>query len=438
MNMKKCLGLLLGVLLLAGCSGGPKAAIVPVSESAAMASSAGTDLRWTQSTSAMVLADEAAVEYREPEEEVVVEAVIEPIHWSALGFETGGEVVEVLVEEGNSVQAGDLLVRLNPTEAQLAVEQAEAGLEIAQAQLALLQAGPRPGEVAAAEAQLEAAQATLEQAAAQRDQLMTGATEAEIAAAEAQVVSAMAEQKIAYNVHEDTMTCFTYIYIGLAGRRWGYRICPALGPLEEQARYRLHAADGALAAAQAQLDQVLAGASTNQIRAGQASVLSTAAQRDAVQAQLDLVQTGATAEEIAVAQAGVAEAKAAVESAQATLAHTEVRAPTAGTVTTVNVEVGNIVGPGQAACVLAALDQFQARTTDLTELDVRQVVEGRPATVTVDALEGQRFAGVARQIALQAEDFRGQVVYAVTVELTNAADAPLRWGMTAWVEFGAP
>ena len=98
----------------------------------------------------------------------------------------------------------------------------------------------------------------------------------------------------------------------------------------------------------------------------------------------------------------------------------------------------NIVGPGQVACVLAVLDQFQARTTDLPELDVAQVVEGRPAIVTGDALEGQKFAGVARQVALQAEDFRGQVVYDVIVELTDAADAPLRWGMTAWVEFKAP
>jgi hypothetical protein len=38
------------------------------------------------------------------------------------------------------------------------------------------------------------------------------------------------------------------------------------------------------------------------------------------------------------------------------------------------------------------------------------------------------------KIALQPGDYRGDVVYAVTVELTDASDSPLRWGMTALVE----
>lgn len=436
--MKKGLGLLLGVLLLAGCGQGPSAAMVPADEAVAIASSSGTDLDWTWSTVATVPAREAVVEeYQEAELEVLAEAVIEPTHWSALGFKTGGEVAEILVEEGDTVQAGDLLVQLDPTDVQLAIKQAEAGLEIARAQLALVQAGPRSEEVAAAEAQLDAAQAALEQASAQRDQLLAGATEAEVAVAQAQVVSAMRDQHIAELAHDDTIKWikFQFFWKG-SWRTWAVR--PALGTYETQARYRLNAADGALAAAQAQLDQVLAGADGNQIRAAQASVASAAAQRDVVLAQLDMAQSGATSQEIAIAEAGVAEAEAAVEAVQAILAQTEVRAPFAGTVTMINVEVGNIVGPGQVACVLAVLDQFQARTTDLPELDVAQVVEGRPAIVTVDALEGRKFAGVARQVALQAEDFRGRVVYDVIVELKDAADAPLRWGMTAWVEFKAP
>jgi hypothetical protein len=63
----------------------------------------------------------------------------------------------------------------------------------------------------------------------------------------------------------------------------------------------------------------------------------------------------------------------------------------------------------------------------------RAVVE-QPAVVTVDALPDQQFAGVVREIALQADDYRGDVVYAVVVELTDLGDAPLRWGMTALVE----
>jgi len=350
------------------------------------------------------------------EEAVVAEAVIEPARWSALGFDAAGEVIEVLVEEGDTVVAGDLLIRLDPTDAQLAVDRAEAALKTAQAQLALQQAGARPEEIAAAEAQLKAAQATLEQAAAQRDQLVGGATKAEIAGAEAQVASARLQQKIAQDTYDLTDKNETQ--------------------KKEQANYNLHAANESLAAAQAQLDQLLAGADRDQVRAAQASVLVATAQKETMQAQLDQLKAGTTAEQTAVAKAAVAESEVAMRSAQANLAHTEIRAPFAGTVTVVNVEVGNMAVPGQVACVVATLDQLWARTTDLTELDVGQVTVGQPTTVTVDALPGRSFTGVVRQIALQAQDFRGQVVYDVTVELMDVGNAPLRWGMTAWVDFG--
>ncbi|MEA3339961.1 MAG: efflux RND transporter periplasmic adaptor subunit [Chloroflexota bacterium] len=90
------------------------------------------------------------------------------------------------------------------------------------------------------------------------------------------------------------------------------------------------------------------------------------------------------------------------------------------------IDEGDAVAPGQTVLVLAALDQLWARTVDLTELDVARVEDGQTAVVTVDALPDQEFAGVVRQVALQPGDYRGDVVYAVTVELTDVSDAPLR------------
>jgi multidrug efflux pump subunit AcrA (membrane-fusion protein) len=88
--------------------------------------------------------------------------------------------------------------------------------------------------------------------------------------------------------------------------------------------------------------------------------------------------------------------------------------------------------------VLATLDRLYARTVDLTELDVARVTVGQQATVTVDALPDRPFAGTVREIALQSEDYRGDVVYAITVDLADAegSDA-LRWGMTAMVKIEA-
>ncbi len=64
-----------------------------------------------------------------------------------------------------------------------------------------------------------------------------------------------------------------------------------------------------------------------------------------------------------------------------------------------------------------------------------RVREGQPAVVTVDALPDQEFAGLVRRVALQGQEYRGDVTYAVTVELTDPEQAQaLRWGMTAVVE----
>jgi hypothetical protein len=54
----------------------------------------------------------------------------------------------------------------------------------------------------------------------------------------------------------------------------------------------------------------------------------------------------------------------------------------------------------------------------------------------VDAMPGEEFGGVVSEVALSPGDYRGDVVYAVTVDLIDATDS-LRWGMTALVEVEA-
>jgi hypothetical protein len=58
---------------------------------------------------------------------------------------------------------------------------------------------------------------------------------------------------------------------------------------------------------------------------------------------------------------------------------------------------------------------------------------GQEVMVSVDALPDEVFAGTVSEIALQPGDYRGDVVYAVTVDLANG-HSPLYWGMTALVE----
>lgn len=81
-----------------------------------------------------------------------------------VGPEVGGRIIEVAVDRGTNVAAGDLLFRLDATEAERAVDQAEAEKARAEAQLQNMLGGKRPPEIAVIEAQIAEAQASLDNA----------------------------------------------------------------------------------------------------------------------------------------------------------------------------------------------------------------------------------------------------------------------------------
>ncbi|MGD9030339.1 MAG: biotin/lipoyl-binding protein, partial [Anaerolineae bacterium] len=62
---------------------------------------------------------------------VSVTGEVVPARWAMLSIETAGTVQDVLVEPGDDVKAGDLLVRLDAVDAQLAIYEAEAQLAAA-------------------------------------------------------------------------------------------------------------------------------------------------------------------------------------------------------------------------------------------------------------------------------------------------------------------
>jgi multidrug efflux pump subunit AcrA (membrane-fusion protein) len=441
MRVKRYVGLLgAALLLMAGCG------MLPGATGSGAEGGAASDA-------------EEAVEDQptdiESDVSVMAEAVVEPAQWTSLGFKGQGEVIEVQVEPGDVVSEGDLLVVLDSTDARLGVRRAEAAVENARAQVAIMRAGARPEEISAIEAQLEAAEAALAEAAARRDDLAGGSNAADVADAEAQVAAIALQRQTALDDYETALnaTCKNvssgggFLNIGglnigglggLGGLGGGgtQKACPD-EDAPEQARLALVAADSQLAAAQAQLDLVRAGADPDLLRAALAGVSSASAQRDANQAQLDLALAGPSPEQLAIAEAGVIQAEAALDKAKAALSFTEVRAPFAGTVVAVESDVGNMAVPGQVAVVLATLDRLQVRTTDLSELDVSHVAVGEEVIVTVDPLPGTEFTGIVSHVDLQAENARGEVTYGVVVELADVSGAPLRWGMTAWVEFGA-
>lgn len=84
-------------------------------------------------------------------------------HESLLSFKVQGRIVELLVEEGQWVEAGDILARLDDEDYRQQVALDEAKLRVQESELALALAGTRPQEIEAAQQTLLAAEADLEQ-----------------------------------------------------------------------------------------------------------------------------------------------------------------------------------------------------------------------------------------------------------------------------------
>jgi HlyD family secretion protein len=333
---------------------------------------------------------------------------IEPEARVGLSFETSGRVDEVLVEEGERVEAGAALARLVTDRLALQVEQSEAALASAESQLAQLRTGAREKEIERAKANLEAAEAQLSAAAANRDQLAAGPTEAQIASAKAQVAQARTNKEIA----QDT-----------------YDLIEEEGTEKEHANYDLFTAKRELAAAETRLEDLQAGASADELRAAEANVAAAVAQRDASQAQLNQLLAGATKEEIDEAEARVEQARVGLDLARRRLEQATLRAPFQGIVTEVNLTPGELPPTREQPVILLDNSAFHI-TVAVDELDVSRLEEGQEVQITVEALPEADVTGRVKRISPVAGSRTGVVAYDVIIDL-HPTKAPLRADMTA-------
>ncbi|MDX1416677.1 MAG: HlyD family efflux transporter periplasmic adaptor subunit [Candidatus Promineifilaceae bacterium] len=414
--------------------------------------------------------------------DVSAEGEVVPDISADLSFQIGGTVAEILVESGDTLSAGDPIMRLDSeilqnnlsqaeaglTSAEAALEAAKAELAVAQsgvqraqldttaaeAQLALTRAGATDEELEAAENNLAAADASIVAAAGDRDASVR-VSDAAVQSAQAQVALAQAQLDQLQRTYDTIIdTCFE--------KQGGGEFCPLYGPVEEQTRAQLEAAKVNLAAAQAAEAEARAGATPAERQLANTGVSIAAASRDQAQAQLDLLLAGPRTELIQQAEVGVAQAQlgeeqaqvqvtlaeaavtqaeaavtqaeANVQAAQKALERMTLTAPFDGAVGDVLTEVGELVIPGQPVARYADFSNWLVKTTDLTELDVVAVKNGLPARIILDAVPGEEIAGIVTDIASVASVVRGDVTYEVTIDLDDDADLPLRWGMTAAVD----
>ena len=372
---------LAAAVLLAGCGGAQSTGAVPTGEVPVVADTNGG--------------------------KVVAEAVIEPARSSELRFDAAGDVAEVLVQEGDTVAAGDVLARLETADLQRAVDQGVLAVKQAQLRLEQLQEPAREADVEAARAALSDAQVAYRQAKA--NQTLTGHS-----------VSVGDDVRAARYARDETYRNYQHMVDKVGANSDD----PKLAAFHNAYLNALGAYNRAVENA----DLQVANAKNELTRAYHAI--------QEAQNALDALLEGTDEQDVEAANLEVETAQLSLETARGNLEQATLAAPFAGVVTAVNVDPGDAAATGAVAFVLATLDQLQARTTDLTELDVARVAEGQAVVVTVDALPDLKMPGQVVRIGLQAVDYRGDVTYPVYVALDKPAPE-LRWGMTALVEIEA-
>jgi multidrug efflux pump subunit AcrA (membrane-fusion protein) len=184
-------------------------------------------------------------------------------------------------------------------------------------------------------------------------------------------------------------------------------------------------AQAALEQAQRDLQRVLEGPES-----GDVAVLE--AQIEKGYRDYEIYSAGPDPDEVALAETRVANAEAQLAAARSILADLELTAPFDGVISDVYINASEWVNPGVPILLMADLDNLQVETTDLGEIDVAQIKEGDVATITFDALPDLVLEGIVVSIAPKADE-SGGVNFPVTLELSEIPTM-LRWGMTAFVD----
>ena len=405
---------------------------------------------------------------------VIAEGKLEPGNHVQVSFLTGGQVAEVLVKAGDTVQAGDVLARLANREA-LQAQLSQAEQAVLDVRLAIQSLNDNAA-LAAAQAQREAAQATDDLEKAERNLKYTVAPDikfyedelkkAQAALATAQenaTITSIGDIENALTAARDRLQKATDIYNDAqkaqsecTGCEFVYAAAAGTFVKLEDARKEFVDATDAVKVWELRLAQAQRGdaqtladlqkrvdtaeANLRDAKNPQAQDISLAeAEVNLIQAQIDdanrryeKLKAGPDPDQLAAAEARLKAAEANLASAQAALENTELRAPISGTVADFALKVGEQAAPGAPVATLAEFTQWVIKTDNLTEIEVVKIKEGQAAEVVLDALPGVTLTGTVKSIATVFVESRGDVTYTVTI-LLNGTDPRARWGMTAQV-----
>ena len=321
---------------------------------------------------------------------VTASGTIAPVQTVNLSPKTSGRIAELFVEQGDRVQTGQAIARMESAELQAQRAQALANLQEAQQRLAQLQAGTRVEEVRQAEAEVARARGEIDRV---RGQVADAQSLLEFSKAQTRRQQELAGQgAISTNSLEEFLR------------------------KEQNASQTLNQAQAQLSQSQAQYNQTLQ--------------------------QLEQRRNGSTREELGQAEARVASAAAQVEQVNTNIGDTIIRAPFAGLITQRYASVGAFVTPTTSASsttsatstsIVALASELEV-LAKVPEVDIGQIKPGQTVEVRVDAFPDERFKGRVRLISPEAVVERDVTAFQVRIQLLTGREK-LRSGMNADLSF---
>ncbi len=322
-----------------------------------------------------------------------------------------GRVMRIAVQEGQQVQAGQVVAELDA---------AEIGAQAAQARAAVAAAQTRPAQAEAAlavtrasvEAQLLQARAQIESASAalEASKASMQAAEANLQVAETNLVRAESDLQRLETLYRD----------GAA------------------AAQQLDTVRAAAKAARAQRDAARAQRNAAQTQVGAAAAGVAQARAALGVAEANRQTVAIRVQDVVASRAQVAQAQAVLEQTEILRGYTILKAPMSGVVVSKTAEVGDLVGVGAPIVTVADLSQVYLRVF-ISETDLGRITLGLPVDVRVDAFPGRTFRGTVAQINSSAEftprnvqtkEERVKLVFGVKVALPNP-DGLLKPGLPA-------
>jgi multidrug efflux pump subunit AcrA (membrane-fusion protein) len=342
---------------------------------------------------------------------VIAEAHVVPKDSANLYFTVPGEVIEILVKEGDMVTKGANLARLGDRQTYEA--------SLATAELALLNAQQHLDDlnekaaISTSDANLAVldAEEVFMNAQKHLEEIDTRATQDKIDDAKKVVSDAEDDLKDA----QDEFDKYKELAVDNQNRK---------------------DAEDKLKDAQNKYDQAVRDRDTliNDLERAKEDLVNAQARLDQAKRDAEARKEGPDPDQLALAQSQVQDASAQVEASKTALDKLTLVAPYDGKIMNIDISVGERVQSNQTIMVLADTSSWYAETNDLTENEVVKIDTGQAVTLLLDALPEVEMNGIVESIDQTYVERSGDITYVVRIKI-DQPDPLLRWGMTVEAHF---